>query len=39
MIDALTCMAVAIYFEARGEPINGQLLVAETIINRVADER
>ena len=39
MISTLTCMAVAIYFEARGEPINGQLLVAETIINRVADER
>jgi spore germination cell wall hydrolase CwlJ-like protein len=32
-------MAVAIYFEARGEPIDGQMLVAETIINRVADER
>ena len=39
MIDALTCLAVAIYFEARGEPIDGQMLVAETIINRVDDER
>lgn len=39
MISTLTCMAVAIYFEARGEPIDGQMLVAETIINRVADER
>jgi N-acetylmuramoyl-L-alanine amidase len=39
MISTLTCMAVAIYFEARGEPIDGQMLVAETIINRVADDR
>jgi N-acetylmuramoyl-L-alanine amidase len=39
MISSLTCMAVAIYFEARGEPIDGQLMVAETIINRVADDR
>ena len=39
MISALTCMAVAIYFEARGESIDGQMLVAETIINRVEDER
>jgi len=39
MISTLTCMAVAIYFEARGEPIDGQMLVAETIINRVKDER
>ena len=39
MIITLTCMAVAIYFEARGEPIDGQMLVAETIINRVEDER
>lgn len=39
MIDPITCMAVAIYFEARGESIDGQMMVAETIINRVADER
>ena len=39
MITTLTCMAVAIYFEARSEPIDGQMLVAETILNRVADER
>ena len=39
MMTALTCMAVAVYFEARGEPIDGQMMVAETILNRVADER
>jgi spore germination cell wall hydrolase CwlJ-like protein len=28
------CLAQAIYFEARGEPLDGQLAVAEVIINR-----
>ena len=31
--------ALGIYFEARGEPIKGQLRVAESIINRVKDPR
>ena len=39
MISALTCMAVAIYFEASGEPLAGQLAVGNVIINRVMDER
>jgi spore germination cell wall hydrolase CwlJ-like protein len=39
MITTLTCMAVAIYFEARGELIDGQMMVAETILNRAADPR
>jgi N-acetylmuramoyl-L-alanine amidase len=39
MISTLTCIAVAIYFEARGEPIDGQMMVAETILNRAADPR
>jgi spore germination cell wall hydrolase CwlJ-like protein len=30
----LKCLAQAIYFEARGEPIEGQLAVAEVVINR-----
>ncbi len=30
----LRCLAQAIYFEARGEPIEGQLAVAEVVINR-----
>jgi len=30
------CLAVAVYFEARGEPIEGQLAVAEVVLNRVA---
>ena len=39
MISAITCLAVAIYFEARSEPIAGQLAVAQVILNRVVDER
>jgi len=35
----LLCLAVAIYFEARGEPIDGQYAVAEVVMNRVSDER
>jgi spore germination cell wall hydrolase CwlJ-like protein len=30
------CLAGAVYFEARGEPIEGQLAVAEVVLNRVA---
>jgi spore germination cell wall hydrolase CwlJ-like protein len=32
--DELQCLAGAIYFEARGEPLLGQLAVAEVVINR-----
>lgn len=31
---ALTCLAQAVYFEARGEDLTGQLAVAQVIINR-----
>jgi cell wall hydrolase len=30
----LRCLAQAVYFESRGEPIEGQLAVAEVVINR-----
>ena len=39
MTTALTCLAAAVYFEARGEPIDGQIAVAEVVVNRVADDR
>ena len=39
MLSALACMAVAIYFEARAEPLAGQIAVANVIINRVMDDR
>ena len=37
--EQLECLAGAIYFEARGEPLAGQLAVAEVIINRAASGR
>ena len=30
------CLAGAVYFEARGEPLEGQLAVAEVVLNRAA---
>ncbi|WP_344696081.1 cell wall hydrolase [Sphingomonas rosea] len=33
------CIAVAVYHEARGEPFDGQLAVAEVIMNRAASGR
>lgn len=36
-MTSLLCLALNIYFEARGEPIDGQLLVAETTINRAIE--
>ena len=33
------CLAQAIYFEARGEPVEGQLAVAQVVMNRVDDRR
>jgi spore germination cell wall hydrolase CwlJ-like protein len=39
MLTELACMATAIYFEARGEPMVGQVAVAQVIMSRVYDER
>ncbi len=33
------CLALAVYFEARSEPIAGQKAVAEVVLNRVQDKR
>jgi len=33
----MTCLAQAIYFEARGEPLEGQRAVGNVVLNRVAD--
>lgn len=35
----LECLAGAIYFEARGEPLDGQLAVAQVVINRARSGR
>lgn len=37
--EQLKCLAGAIYFESRGEPLAGQLAVAEVVINRAASGR
>ena len=34
----LDCLALNIYFEARGEPLQGKLAVGYVVINRVGDE-
>ena len=39
MIDPITCLAIAIYFEARGELPAGQAAVAHVIMNRVESTR
>jgi spore germination cell wall hydrolase CwlJ-like protein len=39
MLESLACLAMAIYFEARSEPIAGQLAVAQVILNRTTSNR
>src|SRR5262249_58140344 len=33
------CLAEAIYFEARGEAVRGQMAVAQVVLNRVFSEK
>lgn len=33
------CLATAVYFEARGEPLSGQVAVAQVVLNRVQSPR
>ncbi len=37
--EQMRCLAGAIYFESRGEPLAGQLAVAHVVINRSEDSR
>lgn len=37
--EELNCIATAVYFESRGEPFEGQLAVAEVVINRARSGR
>lgn len=39
LTEQMRCLAGAVYFESRGEPLYGQLAVAEVVINRAADRR
>ena len=34
MMETMACLALAVYFEARGEPVAGQMAVAQVAINR-----
>lgn len=38
-LEALTCLALNDYWEARGESLQGRVAVAQVVLNRVADSR
>ena len=39
LTEQMRCLAGAVYFESRGEPLDGQLAVAQVVINRSEDSR
>ncbi len=39
LTEQMRCLAGAVYFESRGEPLAGQLAVANVVINRAEDRR
>jgi len=39
LTEQMRCLAGAVYFESRGEPLAGQLAVAQVVINRSEDTR
>ncbi len=39
ILEALTCLALNVYHEARSEPLTGQIAVAQVTLNRVASPR
>jgi len=39
MISAIMCLALNLYFEARDQPVVGQVAVGFSTMNRVADKR
>lgn len=39
MLESIMCLAMAVYFEARGEPMVGQVAVAQVVMARVDDHR
>ena len=38
-MNPLLCLATAIFFEARDQPVSGQYAVAEVVVNRVVSRR
>ena len=39
MLPELVCLALAVYYEARSEPMLGQVAVAEVVLNRTESSR
>ena len=39
MIEAITCLALNIYFESRKQPIEGQIAVSQVVLERVKSEK
>ena len=39
MLEALTCLALNIYYEARNQSVEAQIAVSQVVINRVRDDR
>jgi N-acetylmuramoyl-L-alanine amidase len=39
MTPAILCLATAVFFEGRSEPVAAQVAIAEVIVNRVYDAR
>tara|TARA_R100000988_G_scaffold103003_1_gene80332 strand:- start:561 stop:983 length:423 start_codon:yes stop_codon:yes gene_type:complete len=39
LVDALMCLALNVYFEARNQSLEGQLAVAQVVVNRTIDDR
>ena len=38
-VEALVCLALNVYHEARDQPFSGQVAVAQVVMNRVKDNR
>lgn len=39
LVEAVTCLAMNIYYEARNQPIEGQIAVAQVVMNRVKSKQ
>ena len=39
MIEAITCLALNIYFESRNQPIEGQVAVSQVVLERVKSDK
>ena len=39
MIEAITCLALNIYFESRNQPIEGQIAVSQVVLERAKSDK